>query len=176
MSYLPFIEQGLETLRFTASTVTTLENLVQLAVKAARSDAGSLYLGDEQRGVLKKSVVIGLSEDYIAECGDVPIGEQCCGRAVMHKKPWIVTDMLTDPLFASAREASVRSGIRAAFSVPVVEAQGKVLGSLACHYREPFSPTNYEIERNHLFATLIAFALVRAESERTPTVGREAVA
>jgi GAF domain-containing protein len=69
--------------------------------------------------------------------------------------------MLTDPLFASAREASVKSGIRAAFSVPVIDAQGKVLGSLACHYRKPFSPTAYEIERNHLFATLIAFALVR---------------
>ena len=56
---------------------------------------------------------------------------------------------------------SVKSGIRAAFSVPVIDAQGRVLGSLASHYRKPFSPTAYEIERNHLFATLIAFALVR---------------
>lgn len=71
--------------------------------------------------------------------------------------------MLSDPLFASAREASIKSGIRAAFSVPVIEANGKVLGSLACHYRKPFSPSAYEIERNHLFATLIAFALVREQ-------------
>jgi GAF domain-containing protein len=69
--------------------------------------------------------------------------------------------MLSDPLFAAAREASVKSGIRAAFSVPVITADGRVLGSLACHYRKPFTPTAYEIERNHLFATLIAFALVR---------------
>lgn len=161
MSDTPFIKQGLELLGYPETMASTLTNLVQLAVKAARSEAGSLFLLDEQRQVLKRAVTIGLPNDYLAECGDVPVGEQCCGRAVMHKKPWIVTDMLIDPLFASAREASIKSGIRAAFSVPVIDVHSKVLGSLACHYRQPFSPTNYEIERNHLFATLIAFALVR---------------
>jgi GAF domain-containing protein len=156
-----FIEQGIEALGAHGSMTATLTELVQLAVNAARSQAGCLSLLDETRQVLKITITVGLPEDYVAGCGDIPLGEQCCGRAALHKKPWIVTDMLSDPLFAGGREAAFKSGIRAAFSVPVVDAQGKVLGSLACHYRHPFSPTMYEIERNHLFATLIAFALVR---------------
>lgn len=116
---------------------------------------------DEERQVLKIAITVGLPEDYVKGCGDITLGGQCCGRAALHRKPWIFTDMLSDPLFASAREASARTGIRSAFSVPVIQANGKVLGSLACHYRKPYTPTAYEIERNHLFATLIAFALVR---------------
>ena len=161
MPDIRFLQQGLQVIQSETLVHSTLNELVQLAVNAAKAEAGSLFLLDEERQVLKMAVAIGLSDEYLKGCGDVALGDQCCGRADQQKKAWVVTDMLTDPLFASAREASVKSGIRAAFSVPVIDAQGKVLGSLACHYREPFSPTAYEIERNHLFATLIAFALVR---------------
>jgi GAF domain-containing protein len=165
MSDIGFIQQGLQHMQLETGIESTLNELVQLAVSAARSEAGSLFLLDEEQQVLKHAVSVGLPDDYVKGCGDVPLGEQCCGRAAKFNKAWVVSDMLTDPLFASAREASIKSGIRAAFSVPVIEAQGKVLGSLACHYREPFTPSPYEIERNHVFATLIAFALVREWSQ-----------
>ena len=42
--------------------------------------------------------VYNLPEEYIAGIGTVRVGSQSCGRAVEHKKPWIVTDMLQDPL------------------------------------------------------------------------------
>lgn len=161
MSDMRFIEQGIEALGAQGPMTSTLTELVQLAVNAARSQAGCLSLLDKDSQKLKITITVGLPDDYVAGCGDIPLGEQCCGRAALHKKPWIVTDMLSDPLFAAGREAAFKTGIRAAFSVPVIDAQGEVLGSLACHYRQPYSPTAYEIERNHLFATLIAFALVR---------------
>lgn len=161
MSDIGFLQQGLRQIQADTPVNSTLKELVQLAVNAAKSEAGSLFLMDEARQVLTKAVTIGLPDEYVAGCGEVALGDQCCGRAALHKKAWIVSDMLNDPLFASAREASLKSGIRAAFSVPVIEANGRVLGSLACHYRKPFTPTSYDIERNHVFATLIAFALVR---------------
>lgn len=175
MSDMAFIQQGLQQIQAGTGVESTLNELVQLAVSAARSEAGSLALMDEERQVLKIAITVGLPEDYVKGCGDIALGDQCCGRAALHRKPWIVTDMLSDPLFASAREASARTGIRAAFSVPVIQANGKVLGSLACHYRKPYTPTAYEIERNHLFATLIAFALVRSgELSQTQSVGNGA--
>lgn len=161
MSDMALIQQGLQHIQAGTAMSSTLHELVRLAVSAAKSEAGSLALMDEERQVLKITVTVGLPEEYVKGCGDVALGDQCCGRAALHRKAWIVTDMLTDPLFASAREAAASTGIRAAFSVPVIQADGKVLGSLACHYRKPFTPSAYEIERNHLFATLIAFALVR---------------
>lgn len=73
-------------------------------------------------------------------------------------KPWIVTDMLSDPLFAERRQGAQASSIRAAFSVPVIDGD-KPLGSLACHYLTPHSPTPLDIERNEVFARLIAISL-----------------
>ncbi|MEO6120272.1 MAG: GAF domain-containing protein, partial [Terriglobales bacterium] len=146
----------------------TLRDLVRLAAEAGGAHSGSLYLVDEGRGVLKPVVLYNLPADYVAGCGDIRIGDQCCGRAVESKKPWIVSDMLTDPLFASGREASRSSGIRAAFSVPVIDAFNRCIGSLACHYAAPHTPSNYELERNHLFATLIAFALSAEAGNQKP--------
>jgi hypothetical protein len=72
------------------------------------------------------------------------------------QKPWVVSDMLTDPLFASARDAALRSPVRSAFSVPVVNEAGECLGSLACHYGEPHSTSPEEIKRNAMWPGMIA--------------------
>ena len=138
MSDIGFLQQGLQVIQSETLVHSTLNELVQLAVNAARSEAGSLFLLDEERQVLKIAVAIGLPDEYVKGCGDIALGDQCCGRAAQQKKAWVVTDMLTDPLFASAREASVKSGIRAAFSVPVIDAQGKVLGSAGLSLSETF--------------------------------------
>ena len=77
----------------------------------------------------------------------------------MHRLPWIVSDMWADPLFKDAAEGAKKAGIRAAFSVPVLDYEGNCLGSLASHFRSTFTPTAHDLERQSLFAKLIAFAL-----------------
>jgi putative methionine-R-sulfoxide reductase with GAF domain len=139
----------------------TLTNLVQGAMNAARSRGGSLYLLDESGTHLKPRVIVGLPEEYIAACGDIPVGTQCCGMAVAHRKPWFVEDMLADPLFSGVGDNCAAAGFRSAFSVPVIDASGEIYGSLACQFPEVRKPSEYEIERNHVFATLIAFALMK---------------
>jgi GAF domain-containing protein len=136
-----------------------VERLVRLAGEGANSQACSLYLLNDAGTHLVPGIIIGLPDSYVLGCGPVELGTQCCGRAAKHRKPWIVSDMHTDPLFASAKQASIDSNIRAAFSVPVISISGKVLGSLACHYADPYTPTANDIERNEIFAKLIAFAL-----------------
>ena len=71
--------------------------------------------------VLRPGIIYNLPQEYIEGIGTVRVGSQCCGRAVESKKPWIVTDMLSDPLFAEGRNGAVSSPIRAAFSVPVLD-------------------------------------------------------
>lgn len=138
-----------------------IERLVRLAGEGANSAACSLYLLDPEKRFLHPSVVIGLPDAYVKGCGPVAVGTQCCGRAVEHKKPWLVTDMLTDPLFADGRKAVQQSPIRAAFSVPVITTDGEVLGSLACHYKKPYAASENDIERNQIFAQLIAYTLTQ---------------
>jgi GAF domain-containing protein len=136
-----------------------LEDLVRLAGQAAKSDACSLFKVDPTGTVLVPVVLVGLPQEYVAGIGEVEIGSQCCGRAVAFGKPWIVRDMLTDPLFVDGLKGAQDSGIRAAFSVPVRGRKGEIIGSLACHYRRPYTPTNVDIERNELYAKLIGFAM-----------------
>lgn len=134
--------------------------MVRLACEMADADGATLFL--VEGAVLRPSVIYNLPAEYIAGIGTVRVGTQCCGRAVAHKKPWIVSNMLTDPLFADGVDGAIASSIRAGFSVPVLD-DGKAIGSLACHYTRPHTPSKLDIERNEVFANLIGIALRGAE-------------
>ena len=133
-----------------------LAKTVRLACEIADAQGASLFLVAGE--VLRPYIIYNLPEEYIAGIGEVRVGSQCCGRAVESRKPWIVTDMLEDPLFADGVKGATNSPIRAAFSVPVF--QGKeVIASLACHYAAAHTPSALDIDRNQHFARLIAISL-----------------
>ena len=134
-----------------------IANLVRLACEGARASGSTLFL---VRGeFLHPYAVYNLPDEYIRGIGAVRLGTQCCGRAVAHKRPWVVADMLTDPLFADGRAAAEASPIRAGFSVPVFDGD-RAIGALACHYQNAYTPTPWDIERNESFAKLIGIALM----------------
>lgn len=155
-----FFESGLALVEGRGNLMGALATLVQLSAEAAHSNSASFYIADWQENVLKPLITCGLPPEYVEACGHVPIGDQCCGRAVQHRKPWIVSDMLNDPLFASAKQAAQLSPIRSAFSVPVITLSGECLGSLACHYADIHVPTPEEIKRNETWAEMMAHAIV----------------
>lgn len=155
------LEKGVASIETATDLHSALTSLVRLAAEGAKSRSSSLYVLDPEGKYLKPYATYGLPESYVRGCGDVLVGTQCCGRAVEHRRPWVVSDMLTDPLFADARRAAENSEIRAAFSVPVIDAADNCIGSLACHYSHPYTPSNYDLERNRVFATLIAFAIAK---------------
>jgi GAF domain-containing protein len=141
---------------------TYLGTIVRLACEIADAHGGSLFLVDG--GVLRPYILYNLPEEYVLGIGPVRIGTQCCGRAVEAKRPWIVTDMLEDPLFADGREGAANSLIRAAFSVPVLE-DDRAIGSLACHFTSAHTPTRLDIERNEHFARLIAITMKGGQAD-----------
>ena len=164
-SDVKFFEAGLESVKKAGDIRTAIASLVQLAAESANSTAASFYLLDETEQVLKPFMTFGLPQSYVDGCGAVPVGEQCCGRAVQHRKPWVVSDMLSDPLFASAKQASLDSPIRAAFSVPVIDENGRCIGSLACHYANPYTPTENDLQRNADWAKLIAHTVCTYQNQ-----------
>jgi len=164
-----FLLAGMQYVATTADPTKAIRGLVEAASASVGSDAGSLYLLDATRGVLEPFVLHNLPDSYIAGCSEVPLGTQCCGRAALHKVPWIVEDMWTDPLFVDCREAAKISGVRAAFSVPVLDAKGRCLGSLASHFYKPYTPSQYDLERQSVFAKLIAFALIKRDPQALQT-------
>ncbi len=137
-------------------TNSYLATMVRISCELAGGQGASLFVVDGL--VLRPFIVYNLPKEYILGIGQIRVGTQCCGRAVEHKKPWIVSDMLTDPLFADGRAGAEVSPIRAAFSVPVLDGD-KAIASLACHYAQPQEPTKLDVERNEVFAKLIAISM-----------------
>lgn len=147
-------------------TEASLLTMVRIACELAGAKGATLYVVDGP--VLRPYLIYNLPKEYIDGIGMVRIGTQCCGRAVEAKKPWIVVEMLNDPLFAEGREGAVASPIRAAFSVPVLDGD-TAIASLACHFDTPHTPSHLDIERNQVFARLIAITLHGAELSSHPT-------
>ena len=133
-----------------------IAKVVRLACEIAEGSAASLFLvkGD----MLEPYILYNLPQDYVAGIGAVKVGTQCCGRAVQSKRPWIVTDMLTDPLFADGAKGAEDSPIRAAFSVPVIQ-DDVAIASLACHFTKPHTPSPLDIDRNEHFARVLGIML-----------------
>jgi GAF domain-containing protein len=133
-----------------------LAKMLGVACEQAEAQGATLFVVDGD--VLRPYIIYNLPVEYTKGIGTVRIGEQCRGRAVAHKRPWIVTDMLIDPLFADGRKGATDSPIRAAFSVPVIDGDS-VIASLACHFTKPHTPSHLDIERNQVFANLFAISL-----------------
>jgi GAF domain-containing protein len=172
---IAFYDSGLQLIKGKGDLRTALSTFVQLIAESAGSTAASIYCVDKDNQVLKPLVTYGLPPSYVKNCGNIPIGEQCCGRAVAHRKPWIVSDVLSDPLFASAKQAAVESSIRAAFSVPIIDDTGECIGALACHYREAHRPPSESIARNASWAILLAHAISQYKANgRSPDSGASA--
>jgi GAF domain-containing protein len=156
-----FLIAGMKHVAEAKDLTAVMRGLVEASSASVGSNMGSLFLLDQSSGVLTPFMLHNLPTDYLNGCAEVPLGTQCCGRAALHKVPWVVHDMWTDPLFVDCREAAIVSGMRSAFSVPVLDSKGNCLGSLASHFRELYSPSEYDLERQAVFAKLIAFALTR---------------
>lgn len=133
-----------------------LARMLGVACEMANAQGATLFIVDGP--VLRPYLIYNLPTEYIQGIGEVRVGEQCCGRAVEHRKPWIVTDMLTDPLFSDGVAGALASPIRAAFSVPVMD-NDTPIASLAVHFDRPRTPSKVDIERNEVFAKLFAISL-----------------
>ena len=132
-----------------------VRDLVHLAQKAAQADAAGLWLLDSSGKSLRNIVYDGLPQQHIDCVRELPLGSMTCGRAVLERKPVVERDIRNDPEY----KAAWKTPVRGCFSVPVIGYGGRIHGSLACHFTKVHSPSPYDIERNQLFAQLIAFAI-----------------
>lgn len=63
-----------------------------------------------------------------------------CGTAAFRNAPVVVTDIATDPLWADYRTLVSPTGLRACWSSPIRDHNGKPIGTFAFYYRESRAP------------------------------------
>jgi hypothetical protein len=86
-----------------------------------------------------------------------------CGKRRFYERQQAFVSARTAPLDeqveAKTERCKQKTQHRAAFSVPVMSEAGECIGSLACHYEETHSPSREEIERNTIWAGMIAHVI-----------------
>jgi len=85
--------------------------------------------------------------------------EGSCGTAAYLGKPVYVTDIATDPLWATYREVALPHGLRSCWSTPIRHADGSVLGTFAIYHRTISGPIREELSAIDIITDNVAQAI-----------------
>jgi len=94
-----------------------------------------------------------------------------CGTAAYRQQPVVVVDIENDALWADYKHLALPHGLRACWSMPISSHSGAILGTFACYYREPRSPSAYHLQ---LIDRATHLAGIAIEHQRAKTELREA--
>ncbi|MDP2032135.1 MAG: PAS domain S-box protein [Polaromonas sp.] len=110
---------------------------------------------------LEKGFSPHLPQDYVKalEGRDIGPSQGSCGTAAWRREPVIVTDIETDPLWANHIELARLYGLRACWSLPVLDGTGKVLATFAVYYKGPHTPHPEDLALVHGGANIIGIAI-----------------
>jgi diguanylate cyclase (GGDEF)-like protein/PAS domain S-box-containing protein len=94
---------------------------------------------------------------------EVPIGPGSAsfGCAAYQRQQVVTEDIRSDPRWLVYRDAADCEGLRACWSSPVITATGELLGAFDTYYRQPCRPSEVNLRRLRLAASLVALAMVR---------------
>ena len=104
-----------------------------------------------------------LPEAYVKAVDGATIGPRngSCGTAMFTRKPVVVEDVMTDPLWTDYREFAKICGLSACWSTPILSSQGDVLGSFAMYREEKRGPRPEEDRLTNIATHIAGIAIER---------------
>lgn len=162
----------LEMIAADAPLPEVLKSLVLLMEGQAEGLRCSILLLNRDGKHVRHGAAPNLPEEYVKAVNGAPIGPRngSCGTAMHRRRPVVVTDVLTDPLWADYRELAKICGLRACWSTPILSPRGDVLGSFAMYRQEARGPLPEE-QRLTEIATYVAGIAI--ERQRQQEILRE---
>jgi formate hydrogenlyase transcriptional activator len=155
-----------------ASLNEVLTSLARLIEAHREGMLCSIFLLDEDGLHLRYGVAADLPQAYRAATDGVCIGPNVgsCGAAAYLAKPIFVSDMVSHPNWANFRSVVLQSGLRAAWSTPIMSQDGKVLGTFCMYYREVRQPGTDDIQLIDYASRIAAIAIERERSRAALTM------
>jgi two-component system cell cycle sensor histidine kinase PleC len=146
----------------------TLEQLVRLIEQQRPGMHASILLLDDNGLTLRHGAAPNLPDEYNRAVDGLHIGASAgsCGTAAFRGEQVVVRDIATDPLWADYRQLALPHGLRACWSTPIRDDEGRVLGTFAMYYDEPRVPTSDEQSLIDTATLLASSIIVRARIER----------
>lgn len=102
-------------------------------------------LAVDAQGRLRPLAAPSLPASVAKAIDGVAIGPSAgsCGTAAFRNEPVVVTDIATDPLWADYRTLMDPTGLKACWSSPIRNRNGKPIGTFAFYYRDSRGPMLY---------------------------------
>ncbi|HYJ06490.1 MAG TPA: GAF domain-containing protein [Chthoniobacterales bacterium] len=159
----------LEMIAANASLSEVLTSLVLLMEGQADGLRCSILLLDQDGKHVRHGAAPNLPETYVKAVDGAAIGPRngSCGTAMYLRKPVVVKDVMTDPLWADYRTLAEICGLRACWSTPILSPQGEVLGSFAMYRQETRGPLPEELRLTQIATHIAGIAIERQRVQET---------
>ena len=146
-----------------------LTNLVLLMEAQAEGMLCSILVLSADGLRVRHGAAPSLPEAYVKAVNGAPIGPRngSCGTAMYLKRPVVVTDVMTDPLWADYRHLAEICGLRACWSTPIFSPEGDVLGSFAMYRQEQRGPNAEETRLTQIATHIAGIAIERQRAQET---------
>lgn len=143
-----------------------LKEVLSAAISMFGTAMGTIQLYRPRTQTLEIVTQQGLSTEFLAHFRSVECDDSTAsGGAAKHGKRAIVQDGYLDPRFAAYRPLLDSAGIRAWQSTPLFGRDGKLLGVLSTHFREPHYPLDRELRMLDLYARQAVSIIERLHTE-----------
>jgi PAS domain S-box-containing protein len=146
--------------------VVILDGLCRLVDTLCDKSLASILMIDPNGRCLRRGAGPSFLEAFMAAMDGVEIGPcvGSCGTAAYRKEQVIVSDIVTDPLWANYRELALANGLQSGWSTPILSSDGSVLGVFGIYGREPRSPTPQHLHTIKQITHLASVAIERKQA------------
>jgi GAF domain-containing protein len=146
----------------------TLSELLRVVETTSHTRVlGSVLLLDDDGKHLRHGAAPNLPKAYCQALDGAEIGPCAgsCGTAAYTAEPVFVSDIANDPLWIDFRELADAHGLRACWSIPILTAGRRVLGTFAMYHREPRQPTVRDLALVDLVTQTAALVIDRKRTQ-----------
>jgi PAS domain S-box-containing protein len=159
----------LEMIAANATLPEVLTSLVLLMEGQADGLRCSILLLDPDGKHVRHGAAPSLPEIYVKAVEGLSIGPRngSCGTAMYLRRPVVVKDVLTDPLWADYRALAEICGLSACWSTPILSPLGEVLGSFAMYREEKRGPEPEELRLTQIATHIAGIAIERQRAQET---------
>ena len=160
-----------------ASLNEVLTSITRLIEAHSEGMLCSIFLLDEDGLHLRYGVAPNLPQAYQAATDGTCIGPNVgsCGAAAYLRQPVFVSDILSHPNWTNLKSVVLPTGLRAAWSTPIMSDDGKVLGTFCMYYREVRHPETHDIQLIDYASRIAGIAIERDRSRTALTLAFENV-
>ncbi|MGH8251240.1 MAG: PAS domain S-box protein [Steroidobacteraceae bacterium] len=153
-----------------------LDEILLTVIELVGADKGNVQLLNAKGDALSIVAHVGFEPDFLEAFREVTTAdESACGRVLRSHERTIIEDVEKDSAYEPYRGHARAANYRAVISTPLSGADGRSIGAISTHFRQPHRPSEQELRRLDLYCRQAADFIQRFRLEQTLRQSEEAL-